>query len=78
MFIDIPAKPKVQHGEFPFELVYEYKEVQTVLISSILRRISPYNVCLLCLGGNEKSPFQETPSLVYCLYLDIYSHIFLK
>ena len=25
MFIDIPAKPKVKHGEFPFELVYEYK-----------------------------------------------------
>ena len=25
MFIDIPSKPKVKHGEFPFELVYEYK-----------------------------------------------------
>ena len=33
---------------------------------------------LSTLGGNEKLPFQETPSLVYCLYLDIYSHIFLK
>ena len=25
MFIDIPSKPKVKHGEFPFELVYDYK-----------------------------------------------------
>jgi hypothetical protein len=25
MFIDMPAPPKVKHGEFPFELVYEYK-----------------------------------------------------
>lgn len=56
----------------------EYEEVQTILISSRLRRISPYSVCLLCLGGNEKLPFQETPSLVYCLYLDVYTHIFFK
>ena len=25
MFIDVPSKPKVKHGEFPFKLVYEYK-----------------------------------------------------
>ena len=24
VFIDVPSKPKVKHGEFPFELVYEY------------------------------------------------------
>ena len=28
MFIDVPAKPKAKHGEFPFELVYEYKGEQ--------------------------------------------------
>ena len=28
IFIDIPAKQKVKHGEFPFELVYEYKGVR--------------------------------------------------
>lgn len=22
VFIDVPAKPKVKHGEFPFELIY--------------------------------------------------------
>ena len=25
VFIDVPSKPKVKHGEFPFKLVYEYK-----------------------------------------------------
>ena len=31
MFIDVPAKPIVKHGEFPFELVYEYKGEQTTI-----------------------------------------------
>ena len=25
MIIDLPSKPKEKHGEFPFELVYDYK-----------------------------------------------------
>ena len=36
MFIDVPAKPKVKHGEFPFELVYEYKEVQRIIKDTII------------------------------------------
>ena len=31
MFIDVPAKPIEKHGEFPFELVYEYKGEQTTI-----------------------------------------------
>ena len=36
MFIDVPAKPKVKHGEFPFELVYEYKGEQHTLKDTIV------------------------------------------
>ena len=36
MFIDVPAKPKVKHGEFPFELVYEYKGEQVTIKDTII------------------------------------------
>ena len=36
MFIDVPAKPKLKHGEFPFELVYEYKGEQYTLKDTIV------------------------------------------
>ena len=36
MFIDVPAKPKAQHGEFPFELVYEYKGEQITIKDTIV------------------------------------------
>ena len=35
MFIDVPTKPKVKHGEFPFELVYEYKGEQYTIKDTI-------------------------------------------
>ena len=36
MFIDVPAKPEVKHGEFPFELVYEYKGEQITIKDTIV------------------------------------------
>ena len=36
MFIDVPAKPIVKHGEFPFELVYEYKGEQITIKDTIV------------------------------------------
>ena len=36
IFIDVPAKPKVKHGEFPFELVYEYKGEQITIKDTIV------------------------------------------
>ena len=36
MFIDVPSKPKVKHGEFPFELVYEYKGEQRTIKDTII------------------------------------------
>ena len=36
MFIDLPSKPKVKHGEFPFELVYEYKGKQITIKDTIV------------------------------------------
>lgn len=36
MFIDVPSKPKVKHGEFLFELVYEYKGKQVTIKDSIV------------------------------------------
>lgn len=36
MYIDVPAKPKIKHGEFPFELVYEYKGEQVTIKDTIV------------------------------------------
>ena len=36
VFIDVPSKPKVKHGEFPFELVYEYKGEQYTIKDTIV------------------------------------------
>ena len=36
MFIDVPSKPKIKHGEFPFELVYEYKGEQRTIKDTIV------------------------------------------
>lgn len=36
MFIDVPSKPKVKHGEFPFELVYEYKDEKITIKDTIV------------------------------------------
>jgi hypothetical protein len=35
-FIDVPSKPEVKHGEFPFELVYEYKGEQITIKDTIV------------------------------------------
>lgn len=35
-----------------------------------------YVLILFCLGSNEKLPCQETPFLVYCFYLNLYTHTF--
>lgn len=36
MFIDVPSKPKEKHGEFPFELVYEYKGEKITIKDTIV------------------------------------------
>ena len=36
MFIDVPSVPKEKHGEFPFELVYEYKGEQITIKDTIV------------------------------------------
>lgn len=52
MFIDIPSKPKVKHGEFPFELVYEYKGEQVTIKDSIICDYEGYSFSLE--GGNSR------------------------
>jgi len=52
IFIDIPAKPKVIHGEFPFELVYEYKGEQTIIKDTIVCDYEGYSFSLE--GGNSR------------------------
>ena len=36
VFLDIPSKPKETHGEFPFELVYEYKGEKKTIKDTIV------------------------------------------
>ena len=36
MIIDVPSVPKEKHGEFPFELVYEYKGEQITIKDTIV------------------------------------------
>jgi hypothetical protein len=52
MFIDVPAKPKVKHGEFPFELVYEYKGEQYTIKDTIVCDYEGYSWSLD--GGNSR------------------------
>lgn len=52
MFIDIPSKPKVKHGEFPFELVYEYKGEQATITDTIICDYDGYSFSLE--GGNSR------------------------
>ena len=52
MFIDIPSKPKVKHGEFYFELVYEYKGEQTTIKDTIICDYDGYSWSLE--GGNSR------------------------
>ena len=52
MFIDIPSKPKVKHGEFPFELVYEYKGEQLTITDTIVCDYDGYSFSLE--GGNSR------------------------
>ena len=52
MFIDIPATPKVKHGEFPFELVYEYKGEQHTIKDTIICDYDGYSWSLE--GGNSR------------------------
>ena len=52
MFIDVPAKPKVKHGEFPFELVYEYKGEQITIKDTIVCDYDGYSWSLE--GGNSR------------------------
>jgi hypothetical protein len=51
-FIDVPAKPKVKHGEFPFELVYEYKGEQITIKDTIVCNYDGYSWSLD--GGNSR------------------------
>ena len=52
MFIDIPSKPKVKHGEFPFELGYEYKGEQMIIKDTIVCDYDGYSWSLE--GGNSR------------------------
>ena len=52
MFIDIPAKPEVKHGEFPFELVYEYKGERVTIKDTIVCDYEGYSWSLE--GGNSR------------------------
>ena len=52
MFIDVPSKPKVKHGEFPFELVYEYKGEQYTIKDTIVCDYEGYSWSLD--GGNSR------------------------
>ena len=52
MFIDIPSKPKIEHGEFPFELVYEYKGEQVSITDTITCDYDGYSYSLE--GGNSR------------------------
>ena len=52
MFIDVPPKPKVKHGEFPFELVYEYKGEQYTIKDTIVCDYNGYSWSLD--GGNSR------------------------
>jgi len=52
MFIDVPSKPKVKHGEFPFELVYEYKGEQRTIKDTIVCDYEGYSWSLE--GGNSR------------------------
>ena len=52
MFIDIPTKPKIKHGEFPFELVYEYKGEQVTITDTIICDYDGYSFSLD--GGNSR------------------------
>ena len=46
MFIDIPSKPKVEHGEFSFRLVYEYKGEQVTITDTIVCDYDGYSFSL--------------------------------
>ena len=52
MFIDVPTKPNVKHGEFPFELIYEYKGEQYALNDTIVCDYEGYSWSLD--GGNSR------------------------
>ena len=52
MFIDIPKKPKIKQGEFPFELVYEYKGEQHTIKDTITCEYEGYSWSLE--GGNSR------------------------
>ena len=51
IFIHVPDKPKVEKGEFPFELVYEYKGEQFTIKDSIICEYKGYSFSLE--GGNS-------------------------
>ena len=52
MFIDVPTKPNVKHGEFPFELIYEYKGEQYAFNDTIVCDYEGYSWSLD--GGNSR------------------------
>ncbi len=52
VFIDVPSKPKVKHGEFPFELVYEYKGERQTIKETITCDYEGYSWTLD--GGNSR------------------------
>jgi hypothetical protein len=52
VFIDVPSKPKIKHGEFPFELVYEYKGKQHTIKDTIVCDYEGYSWSLD--GGNSR------------------------
>lgn len=52
MFLDIPTSPKEKHGEFPFELVYEYKGERITLKDTIICDYEGYSWSLE--GGNSR------------------------
>lgn len=52
MFIDVPSKPKVKHGEFEFSLVYEYKGEILTITDTIVCEYDGYSFSLE--GGNSR------------------------
>ena len=67
--LQIPSKPNIEHGEFEFELVYEYKGEQATIKDTIICDYDGYSFSLE--GGNSRDwtcTFKNNDDYVY--YVD--------
>ena len=69
MFIDIPSKPKIKHGEFPFELIYEYKGERMTISDTIICDYDGYSFSLE--GGNSRDWICKFENADGYYYIDI-------